>query len=308
MHLATKFDMPSNNSRRSASDRPLLAREESQFIGANARPIPPPKPAGLEPPRNRQSDNQNKQPDALQRALAHMEASRQRGGRPFELAQMSAIQLKEEKDALKRELKMFDIEFQKQHGRPVSVESLVFVCCQLMTQPSKENKEALRVLYQRYRDIKVLTERPSQPPPQKQLQPDSAGQWSPSYTPARPSAPAFEDKPSTKFSQSAPLDKRRDVGEAGLASSFAAMKPASTRSLSVAEDSGSPPPKSRSPTVTGPLASDNRYKALKAEKRELQIFLHEYQTTFIQRNGHKVQTARDRQPVATEYQRYQVNL
>lgn len=48
-----------------------------------------------------------------------------------------------------------------------------------------------------------------------------------------------------------------------------------------------------------------QYQELKAEKRKLQIFLHEFQNTFVQSHGRKVETREDRKPVQKEYNRYQ---
>lgn len=75
---------------------------------------------------------------------------------------MDVQQLQEEKTAIKRELKSFDHEFQKKHGYLVSNcifhNQLPLITLFTITQPSKLDKEPLRVLYSRYRDVKIRME------------------------------------------------------------------------------------------------------------------------------------------------------
>ena len=52
------------------------------------------------------------------------------------------------------------------------------------------------------------------------------------------------------------------------------------------------------------LEFNKEYKSLKAEKRRLQIFLHEYQNDFTMKYGRKVQHKEDRYAVQDEYERY----
>ncbi|TPX44352.1 hypothetical protein SeMB42_g04362 [Synchytrium endobioticum] len=46
------------------------------------------------------------------------------------------------------------------------------------------------------------------------------------------------------------------------------------------------------------------YKQLRADKRQLQIMLHNFQEQFKKENGRNIQTSVDREPVAAEYKRY----
>lgn len=61
---------------------------------------------------------------------------------------------------------------------------------------------------------------------------------------------------------------------------------------------------STTPSGTSKAVVDEQQKALKKEKRQLQLFLHKYQEEFIARNGRKVQYLEDRLPVQREYDRY----
>jgi hypothetical protein len=48
------------------------------------------------------------------------------------------------------------------------------------------------------------------------------------------------------------------------------------------------------------------YDSLKAEKKRLQVFLHEFQKDFMEKHGRKVQSREDRFTVQAEYDRYKV--
>lgn len=50
--------------------------------------------------------------------------------------------------------------------------------------------------------------------------------------------------------------------------------------------------------------SNQDYLTLRAEKRRLQVKLHEYQNEFVAKTGRKVQSREDRLPVQREYERY----
>lgn len=57
--------------------------------------------------------------------------------------------------------------------------------------------------------------------------------------------------------------------------------------------------------TTEELTSE-KIEELKLEKKELQKFLHKYQTNFAKRNRRPVQFVQDREPVKKEYLRYKV--
>ena len=57
---------------------------------------------------------------------------------------------------------------------------------------------------------------------------------------------------------------------------------------------------------TGNLIEENEMIKLKNEKRQLQIYLHQYQANFIKQHGRRVQFVQDREPVQKEYDRYRV--
>jgi len=54
--------------------------------------------------------------------------------------------------------------------------------------------------------------------------------------------------------------------------------------------------------------TQEKIEELKLEKKELQKFLHKYQTNFAKRNRRPVQFVQDREPVKKEYLRYKVSV
>eukprot|EP01094_Clydonella_sp_ATCC50884_P014334 TRINITY_DN2471_c6_g1_i1.p1 TRINITY_DN2471_c6_g1~~TRINITY_DN2471_c6_g1_i1.p1 ORF type:complete len:629 (+),score=207.09 TRINITY_DN2471_c6_g1_i1:355-2241(+) len=83
------------------------------------------------------------------------------------------------------------------------------------------------------------------------------------------------------------------------------------KALGSAEKAGEPKsPRSSSPATSSKSSTSSdvpdakKYKALKKEKRKLQLKLHEYQNEFFKKHGRKVQYLEDRLPVQEEYERY----
>eukprot|EP00698_Gefionella_okellyi_P012193 TRINITY_DN3264_c0_g1_i2.p1 TRINITY_DN3264_c0_g1~~TRINITY_DN3264_c0_g1_i2.p1 ORF type:complete len:378 (+),score=90.37 TRINITY_DN3264_c0_g1_i2:790-1923(+) len=76
----------------------------------------------------------------LRAAQESLKKERVAAGRPAELSRMISIQLKAEKSAIKRELRQYDSQFAALFGR----------------EPTKHDKEPMRPLYQRYKDVKQL--------------------------------------------------------------------------------------------------------------------------------------------------------
>jgi len=150
----------------------------------------------------------------LARPLAYasrqLERMRTSANRPADVDHMSNVQLREEKAAVKRVLRNFDIAFKSLNG----------------VSPNKQEKEPLRPLYDRYRSLSKLVE---------QLGAESSS------------------------SKEAAAEEQKE---------------------------------------------ELSYEELKKEKRSLQYRLHQYQQTFEQRYGRKVQFLEDRLPVQREYSRY----
>ena len=72
-------------------------------------------------------------------AVARLERARILAGRPADIQKMTPEQLQEEKLAIKRELKSYDVNFNRKFGRA----------------PEKSEKEPMRALYSRYREVKM---------------------------------------------------------------------------------------------------------------------------------------------------------
>eukprot|EP01133_Synstelium_polycarpum_P007363 gene7363-8576_t len=95
-------------------------------------------PTATTPPSLRRE--REPEPSALELAWTHLIALRRESGRSPDLQLMSSNDLREEKSAIKKELRDFDIRFKRDHGH----------------MPRKNDKEVMRPLYQRYREVKTL--------------------------------------------------------------------------------------------------------------------------------------------------------
>eukprot|EP01119_Soliformovum_irregulare_P024041 TRINITY_DN8538_c0_g1_i1.p1 TRINITY_DN8538_c0_g1~~TRINITY_DN8538_c0_g1_i1.p1 ORF type:complete len:582 (+),score=81.17 TRINITY_DN8538_c0_g1_i1:51-1796(+) len=184
--------------------------------------------------------------DPLSKSLRRLSQWRRTEGQSSDLHTLTHQQLQAEKLALKTELKSFDIEFLQQHGH----------------MPEKADKEPLRVLYQRYRQVKMLLE--------------ASGENDP-----RETSPVIH-KGGARLSHSPPQEER----EGGLSRR--------DRSKETRQERRSPSP--------SPMQQD--HAALKAEKRKLQLRLHEFQNEFVVKHGRKVSSREDRLPIQQEYERY----
>eukprot|EP00002_Diphylleia_rotans_P032108 TRINITY_DN6717_c1_g2_i1.p1 TRINITY_DN6717_c1_g2~~TRINITY_DN6717_c1_g2_i1.p1 ORF type:complete len:532 (-),score=123.72 TRINITY_DN6717_c1_g2_i1:682-2148(-) len=154
--------------------------------------------------------------DPLSVANRNLSLERSRQKRPSDAKKMNEEQLKAEKSAIKRELRDFDVNFASKFGR----------------EPLKADKEVMRPLYQRYKDVKQL------------------------------------------------LDQKLSVG-----------------TVAPVEEARTPP------SSAGPLENNEVYKRLKAEKRALQIKLHDYQNDYQTKNGRSAKLMVD-QAIKEEYNRY----
>ena len=94
----------------------------------------------------------------LAKLMAVLDEKRLRALRPTELSDMSQEQLMAEKQSLQKAL----LQFEKHNGRPVrriAAQSCVYNVhydCVLSLQQTKEDKETMRPLYDRYRLVKKL--------------------------------------------------------------------------------------------------------------------------------------------------------
>eukprot|EP00033_Pygsuia_biforma_P005032 GCRY01005524.1.p1 GENE.GCRY01005524.1~~GCRY01005524.1.p1 ORF type:complete len:277 (-),score=97.65 GCRY01005524.1:93-923(-) len=82
-------------------------------------------------------------PPALAAALSRLHQLRHQERRPYEIIFMSLDQANQEKAAVKKELRDYDLAFQAEYKR----------------LPIKSEKEVMRPLYQRYRDVKAHIDR-----------------------------------------------------------------------------------------------------------------------------------------------------
>ncbi|PRP85552.1 hypothetical protein PROFUN_06784 [Planoprotostelium fungivorum] len=208
----------------------------------------------------------------LDTAMDRLEKARRTHRRPDRLEDMDTHQLQEEKTAIKRELKAFDHEFQKKHGH----------------MPAKADKEHLRALYTRYRDVKLRMDEEEE---RQRLNESNV------FVSRREEM--LDAKVRSKGKMSSPSAPSKGRGSSKTISVSPAVTNDRERQHVRQEHV-----ERQTEEVQNDFTEDPSYKALRYEKRKLQIFLHEYQNEFFQKNNRKVSTREDRQPVWNEYDRY----
>ncbi len=145
----------------------------------------------------------------------------------------------------------------------------------LTLQPEKADKEPMRLLYQRYKEVKLALDRKKQE--------DSS-------TPRTPETRKRLSEYSTTEFICYCAKLCLDVPTKNSRSRFSPQSPEEHTVLS----------------TVATLETDSHYVALRAEKKRLQVVLHNYQNQFLQQHGRKVQSKVDREPLQREYQRYKV--
>eukprot|EP01113_Clastostelium_recurvatum_P045421 TRINITY_DN7803_c0_g1_i3.p1 TRINITY_DN7803_c0_g1~~TRINITY_DN7803_c0_g1_i3.p1 ORF type:complete len:923 (-),score=232.41 TRINITY_DN7803_c0_g1_i3:31-2799(-) len=237
-----------------------------------------------------------------------LERWRREAGRPYAVDSMTLAQLKEEKSIVKKELRDFDIAFRRRTGQ----------------LPKKQDKEVMRPLYQRYRDIKLRLEqtdrtpaspstptdthtetttepiRPGMQSPEKRLirrnSNGSSAVPNPPVTISSPT-PTPVDKPAPTIKSASPTQKR-------VASSSSSPTPSAQGPMGDGVGTGLTSAQAAEIMANMPPDQQATYRSLRAEKKQIQIALHQYQNDFVSRTGRRVQYIEDRLPVKLEYDRY----
>jgi hypothetical protein len=188
------------------------------------------------------------------------------GGPSLTPQQRELARLRDEKAQLKRQLRLFDVNFAGAHGG---------------RQPTKAEKEHLRPLYTRYHELKAMI---GDDPPLGA----GAGAGGGAAAAAAAAAPMA--------SLAAAVARRLSLGsDAGLGSGH------SEASEGKVEDDGDGDDGAGAGGSGGGSGAD---AALFAEKKELQAFLREFEKRFEAQNGRKVKYVRDIEAVKEKYARY----
>ncbi|GAM18680.1 hypothetical protein SAMD00019534_018550 [Acytostelium subglobosum LB1] len=215
----------------------------------------------------------------LELAWSHLLQIRRDAGRPSDLQLMSALELCDEKSSIKKELREFDLGFKRQNGH----------------LPKKNDKEIMRPLYQRYREVKAMIDQlPTSPKSahhhlsKSTSNNDPNNSTSPSPSPTTTTT-TNNNSNNNKIDQSSPMSLSTSGNNSAAAAAAAA---ANEREIE------------ESLRQLSPNVLQERQSRLKHEKRTLQMDLHRYQTDFTKKHGRRVQFLDDRLPVQKEYERY----
>eukprot|EP00761_Pharyngomonas_kirbyi_P000919 gb/GECH01000920.1/.p1 GENE.gb/GECH01000920.1/~~gb/GECH01000920.1/.p1 ORF type:complete len:682 (+),score=206.72 gb/GECH01000920.1/:1-2046(+) len=188
---------------------------------------------------------------------------RRRQGRSYDISNMSYDQVQQEKSLVKRELRNYDKLFAQKYGR----------------EPNKNEKEPLRPLYHRYKQLK------------REI-PDGNNSTNNNTHVSSSNDNNRSDKQKKK-----PFTPQLDIAKAQSMS-----QQNGSNSTSANDDLITPRDQIKSDTSGG--TSSPVYKALKAYKRSLWVKLHDFQEEFEAKNGRKVMYRSDREPMEQEYTVY----
>lgn len=201
--------------------------------------------------------------------------------------------LRDEKTALKRTLRAFDNTFAEEHGR----------------QPSKGEKEHLRPQYTRYHELKGLIAAAEAELEAAQSGAAATAAPAPAASAAATLAAASLSRrraDSVISTTSAPgtgaggggggEEEEEEEGEEPMGARDAQLEGGTAGSGTVAASRGS--------SSGGTGGAPGGLAALKAEKRQLQEVLRDYEKDFAAKHGRGVKYVKDIAPVADKYQRY----
>jgi hypothetical protein len=262
-----------------------------------------------EPAYNSKEDVRQKLEDTCEQLCGQLQQQRRETGRPEDLRLMSQDQIRDEKIAVQKTL----LHFEGLYGRPVT----------------KAEKEAMKPLYNRYRQIKQLLAKPQSPRgkiPDLQTVPEGTAM---DFTPSRdnmqgsslrepiriPSASGFppdvnDDLSSFYVTRLLPtLDRDSATSQAPPRSlptlgSTVHAKTKSTDDIGRHDDL-SPDPSMMATNLHGLSISQlqsEKEKAL-ADKRRLAKRLRQFEENFLKQNGRKV-LKEDRSPMSDDYHQY----
>jgi hypothetical protein len=261
---------------------------DSERTGLALAPMPPaPGPSGVEVfvnnPYPVQSKRQIASADGISPvgpgpvAFASGSGSRSPTAAVAGLNHLSLPELQSRKRDLKQQLKQYDMDFARQHGR----------------MPVKAEKEPIRHLYETYNALKAqitLLEKEGQPVPSPNMQP-TLSQRSPSPP------PSTVNVVTDSGSENSPL--QGSTTSQRMSSSSRSSKRKSSKSPPMPAEASTPAVAS---TPTGAPSQD--LAALKDEKGKLHQMLRSYEKDFYKEHNRQVSSFADIRPVASQYRRY----
>ncbi|KAF2073654.1 hypothetical protein CYY_005039 [Polysphondylium violaceum] len=275
---------------------------------------------------NNNSNNSNDTSmNPLEIAFSHLVNIRKENKRPSDLNLMTVPELNDEKAAIKKELREFDLTFNSQNGY----------------LPRRNEKEIMRPLYQRYREVKNMIEHKS----------SINNNGSKNHINENVIDNVNDNSNSNSNNNNNIQNNNIEMGTSSGSSGGSTNSPMANSNListsfgstSVTPLSTSSSLKNSSGSILSPLSetpkqssssslnnSSNslysnsnivynsnieyskmnreqlkeRYHLVKTEKRTLQIELHKYQSDFMKKHGRKLQFVEDREPVQVQYTKY----
>ncbi|CAB9504210.1 expressed unknown protein [Seminavis robusta] len=189
-----------------------------------------------------------------------------------EFASFSLADLQSKKRELKQQLKQYDMNFARKHGR----------------MPVKKEKEPIRHLYEEYNALKSQIAMLEQEGPRHPQVPTPGVQPPPSKPGGVPSPPQDRFIP---FAPPTPPDSGSD-SERSIDSPLAGT------------GRGAKPSRNSTPPITPTGAPSQDLAALKAEKAQLHQMLRSYEKDFFKEHKRQVSSFADIKPVASQYRRY----
>eukprot|EP01062_Namystynia_karyoxenos_P000735 TRINITY_DN10275_c1_g1_i1.p1 TRINITY_DN10275_c1_g1~~TRINITY_DN10275_c1_g1_i1.p1 ORF type:complete len:408 (+),score=82.36 TRINITY_DN10275_c1_g1_i1:100-1224(+) len=251
-------------------------------------------------------------PDALREQVAALCAEWE-PRRRMEPRRLSDGDLASLKRQLKQALRHFDINFEKELGRP----------------PEKQDKHPLRAVYSYYKSLKNDLQRRGLANSQHPGQDDDDERQAPAAPPARQSARAEPPQSQSRQPQQGPQPQPpsqqpqpplRPAPHHASPASVQAPAPAPAQPDPMEnslEEGGMPPTRSNTAPVLShasearAAAAANSHSpaeiaAMRQEKKVLKRRLFAFMAEFKEKNGREVKTREDRSPLATEYERYRV--
>jgi predicted Fe-Mo cluster-binding NifX family protein len=214
------------------------------------------------------------------------------------IEELSLQQITEEKVILKKELRFFDEAYKAQNGN----------------LPDKDQKEPLRSLYNRYKELRTAIMQH-----EKNMKAKAENAEAPSVATDEnyisPSSPlyALKNENINKVPENQPPSPGRTRTTSHRMSSsdplYATMpmrdsKNFVTKPLSGSVENAEAAGLTNNPEALRLLLEDTTFVELRYEKKQLQKQLHQFQTEFQRQYGKKVTTKKDRAPMEAEYKRY----
>jgi hypothetical protein len=190
--------------------------------------------------------------------------------------------LRDEKAALKRKLRQFDIDFSANNDGRL---------------PTKAEKEHLRPQYTRYHELKsIISETESRLGVNKEADSPTRDSSSRRDAAGAPSALSFGAHPAEKVnSTGGGVSQSRSRSDSG----------SSAGNVGIDDDDDDDNAAASASSVAGQKQDvQDKIAMLKTEKKKLQVALREYEKDFLAKNGRPVRYVKDISSVVQSYQRY----